>query len=368
MKTLTDSCHCVLKPIRIDAVGQRVRTTFGEGTILSVIEATAVAGFRYRIKLPWGLGYIRPESIVHIVRGARAGYVRNGSRMERCPQNEEEAKLRIPPNFTLLFGSQSAYCFIRLYGYLTNVLSAIEEHFAFCKDNMDVDEGPSNPSAAKLGSIKASTTPRKQPTTQHTFSSYLKKAQGVLSNNGGKDLDFERYCRECIGLENSLRGPQNLVALFAVVPSLAEKCGNALARVAREDALLTLYDYSKLHEESDPVWLREQSKTVVEKPCFRIQYDENTSTFYFAYVEPSLDLLAPPEDDENDEAEAEGDDDGDAQTMDVENDDQAVATEKDTGGGAAQETTPTNGASVVALQEGQVKADEEPEAKRMKLG
>ena len=65
-------------------MGQKVRCAFGDGTILSSIEASTTSAFRYKIQLAYGIAYVCASSIVHALPSDdEAKYVRRGDQMIR---------------------------------------------------------------------------------------------------------------------------------------------------------------------------------------------------------------------------------------------------------------------------------------------
>jgi len=266
-----------------DAVGQRVKTMFGEGQILSVIEPNQQGGFRYRIKLPYGIGYIRPESVVHVMRGGKEHHVRNGNRMERHHDNLEGSCERLHSKFTLLFGSQPIYVFLRLYLGLIKLMEIVEDYLRQRQQEMPTSTSRKNDNPR--GDVRVG--------KKHDFRAYMKVLKKFLSSSDPKPLEFERYCRKGDALRRE--------AQLSWLPRLVEKCADALVRVAREDILLTIFDFSMMYNKTDPVRLRSQCMTIIDNACFRVQCSKSRRGIhkcYFAYLEPDQDLLATPRDED----------------------------------------------------------------------
>jgi len=258
------------------AVGQKVITAFGKGEILSVMEGTPqIGGLRYKVELPFGIGYIRPESILHIVLGS-GQYVRMNGVMEYTKLATKDGDQKLDKNFSIMFGNQHAYCLLRVYCLLVRILSYSKIRLeAVEKSAMEVEQygggytsGQSSSNASGLG-------------YKFIMSSLIK----VLSNKMSH-LDFERICRSASSRQN--------IAQLAILPKLVEKCANILGKIARGDTVLTLFDYSMMKIRC-PVKLRRHCLSVTENANYRIQLNLEAGWLYFSFLDSNQELMAVPE-------------------------------------------------------------------------
>ena len=315
-----------------DAIGMRVKTTYGEGVIAKVNDERPECAMSYTVDFPFGRGFIQPESIVHSVSGSGIeDFVRTGDRMEAFDHQGDDSKggpFRLEEGTTLLFGNHSIYVFVRLFCLLPTLLREISYRFSRRKGPEDSRREPQSAGLASK---------QDKALEPSDYAAYLHLVKKFLKTSDMSFLDFEKSCRLCY---------DHYVGALTVVPKLVERCGEALARVARDDVLLTLFDLSRMstHTKPDPLKLRNQSMNVIDKPCYRIQFMRSMNKCFFAYVEPDNDLMAAEEDED---AAADQDDYRDEQMEDA---DEGEAYEEEDEQGRAAEMEP-----------------EAPEAKRMKL-
>jgi hypothetical protein len=288
---------------------------------------------RYKIALPSGDGFIRPESILHIVPGS-GSYVRLNNRMQASDTPMEGSGRKLDSRFKLLFGTQHSYSFLRLFTLLVRILAdtkeLLEEEKASDDDDMDVDEEKSDKDKCDYGTVVSS----------------LKKCL----SKGMTPLDFERVCRKAC---------MDRVAQLAVLPKLVEKCADILCKLAKDGTIFTLNDYT-MTREADPVKLRSQCSSVSDNSCYRIQLDTTDGWIYFSYIEPDQDLLAVPEFEEEEEEE-----DMDEAGAIYDHDEQTGEENED---GEAQEDAEEEGEETEDAEDSEIcEIEGPPDAKRLKL-
>lgn len=264
-------------------VGQVVVTAYGTGKIISIVDATHQASMRYKIKLPFGTGFMRPESILHIAPGI-GNFVRSNNRIQAAQISSKDRGASLDPKFSLLFGNNHAYTFFRVYCFLVEIL-------ADCKKRFELDEvsGTQSDKPAGRNRVWPVTTEAKRGAHYATMISSLQK---VLCS-GATALDFERVCRTT---------SMDRVAQRAILPKLVEKCADVLCKLAKDQTIFTLHDYT-LSKENDPVKLRSLCLQVSENACYRIQYDKISGWMYFSFLDQDQPLLEVPEFDDDDEEE-----------------------------------------------------------------
>ena len=214
-------------PSSLDAVGQHVRTTFGDGVIIANLGGDGAAGPRYRVKFPFGIGFVRSHAIMHSIEhpdGTK--FVRRDGVMEKenasFPE-EREGAVRLDSKFKLLFGSECIYLFIRLFTSLVSLLDDIETHL---RDNADLVD----PTLYYYDPMKSQD---EKKVTKFDFAAMITKLKNVIA--GSLSLkDFEAFCR---------RVSSDIVQKMAALPKLVERGAIMLKKTAEEDLLLQLYDY-----------------------------------------------------------------------------------------------------------------------------
>jgi len=237
------------------ALGQMVKTAFGNGRIVSFVEAGSHAGAHYKVKLPFGTGYIRPSSIVHhLPPHEQVQYVRSGGFMELldaadAQMNNDESKL-LQSSCQLIFGTEKLYLFMRMYCALVGLLNSIKKDLSGLSDDMDI-EGKSNKGYAGFLSII-----KKYIEEKYSFKTY------------------ELQCRSLSKLK-----PYEMAA----VPRLLDKCADFLVKVAKEERVLGLYDFYQL-KHMNPTLQRMQSLDLTEEAVYRIQFEPSDGKVHFSYL------------------------------------------------------------------------------------
>lgn len=297
----SDKSSCVVKY----APGQRVRTAFGDGQIISMIEGNHNAALRYKVKLPFGTSYVRPSAVIHLLPSTtKAQYARSGGFMEFVERPDDrmdgnEVKL-LDKNCHLVFGTEKMYVFMRLYCLLVRLLSESKSHL---KNLGPVHENTRHlvhdSQSLGIGSIH-----RMEGVDPFRTSGFPKGALSGASDKKHINLGYrnlkdalKQYIRGDIDAkmyESSCRTlTKGKVFQLAAIPKLLEKCADAMVKVAREDVALTLFDYSQL-KHMDPVLLRSQCLGITSDASFRIQYDPIHENMYFSFLPVEVDLLTTP--------------------------------------------------------------------------
>ena len=264
-------------------VGQIVVTAYGAGEIMSIVEATQQAGLRYKVALPFGIGFIRPEAILHIAPGV-GNFVRSNNRMHAAEISGKDRGARLDPKFSLLFGNQQAYAFFRLYCLLVEILADSKKRFELDELSDTTRDKPAGRSWLRPNRNEAKRCAH--------YATMISTLQKVL-NKSTSTLDFERVCRTAA---------MDRVAQRAILPKLVERCSEILCKLAKDQTFFTLHDYT-LAKENDPVKLWSNSLSVSENACYRIQYDKVGGWMYFSFLDKDQPLLEVPEFDDDDDEE-----------------------------------------------------------------
>lgn len=219
----------------IDASGQKVRTAFGDGTIMSYVEGNPSVGCRYKVKLPFGVASLRPSVIMHSLPQPDGGImVRRDGAMSK-DENPADAgegifAEKLDKKFELMFATENVYIFMRMYCLLVSLLTNTRKYLEVSPTSKDPAESYFKPMAED------------QPELSHSSSLDFAGVISMLESVICRDVEYkeyEAYCRKV---------SKDKVYQMAVLPKLIDKCTDALLFVAKEDVLLHLYDYC-LHRE-----------------------------------------------------------------------------------------------------------------------
>jgi paired amphipathic helix protein Sin3a len=251
------------------ALGQMVKTAFGNGRIVSFVEAGSYTGAHYKVKFPFGTGYIRPSSIVHhLPPQEQVQYVRSGGFMELfdAADNQmdgDEVKL-LPSSCQLIFGTEKVYLFMRMYCALVGLLGSIKNDLSASSDDMDIEGNDNKGYAGFLSIIK------KYIEEKYSFKTYELQCRSLL-----KTKPYE----------------------MAAVPRLLDKCADFIVKVAKEDKVLLLYDFYQL-KHMNPTLQRNQSLDLTDEAVYRIQFEASDGNINFSYMPKSRDLHMTPRGDD----------------------------------------------------------------------
>jgi len=225
--------------------GQRVRTAVGDGEIIAVMEGKTPDSFRYLVKFSFGVGYVQPSAVAHLLPSS-------GIISDMGTSLDVVASKLMQDDIQVLFGTENIYVLMRLYILLVTMLYQAKGSLSGYSDVM---------------------------------SSLQKLIQGKIVAK-----DFEAECRANV---------DKAVYNFVVIPPLVEKCADALVRVAKEDFLENLYHCSKL-KLKDLHQLRNLSLGMLtlemtDEPLYRIQIQSSASRVFFSCLPAGVELqLANP--------------------------------------------------------------------------
>lgn len=268
------------------APGQKVRTAFGDGSILSYMEGNPSMGCRYRVKLPFGIASVRPSAIMHSLPQADRGMMvrRNGVMgKDESPDGTGEGLFaeKLNKKFELMFATESVYVFMRLYCLLVSLLTDTREYLKASGQSADPVDSYFIPPP-----IREERNAAPQPTAD--FPGVISMLGKVVAREV-ETKEFESYCRRVSKVK---------VHQMAVLPKLIDKCTDALLNVVKEDALLSLFDYC-LHREMDPVQLRSLCLSVTPEASYRIQYETSKAHIFFSYLPEGETLLTVPQEEDS---------------------------------------------------------------------
>ena len=246
-----------------------VKTAFGDGCVLGSIEAGPDASYRYKVKLPFGVGYIRPSSIAHHLPSDMACVRQSGFMDVLNLPDESLDKGRVKllnSSCHCVFGTEKLYLFMRLYCTLIALLEKVKNNLN--EKWLDVPYYTKN----------------KRKTS--TAKNYYNRMVASLKEYINEDIEFKRYeiiCREMT---------KEKVYEMSALPRLIEKCADALVKVSREDKALVLFDFSRL-KKKDPVLQRKRSLNLTDA-LYRIQYQSDEGFVHFGFLDWDKNLLTAP--------------------------------------------------------------------------
>lgn len=290
------------------AVGQHVKTAFGDGTILAFLPGNETQGPQYRVRLPFGIAFLNPSSIAHGLQQEGVKYVRREGQMvkESTSAQADETIATLDKKFKLLFGSNSIYCFMRLYSALISLLDEIETY-------LRVNPAMSSPAESYYNPMK-SQDEKKEPKLD--FSSMISSLQKVVSKKL-TSKDFESFCR-LLSTE--------MVHKMAALPKLVADCADMLVHMAKEDLLLPLLDVCQTPG-SDPVQVRAACLSISPDVSYRIQFNTTNGRLYFSYLPKGQELSTVPIEDDDDDDDDEAMEDNDLDSDDDDDDDDVMDVE-----------------------------------------
>lgn len=246
-----------------------VRTAFGDGCLLAIVESDAEGSLRYKVQLPFGVGYIKPSSIAHHL-SSDMECVRHGGYMDVLnPQVEPSDPSRVKtlsPTCQCIFGTEKLYIFMRLYCALIALLGKVKNHLN--EKWLDVPYFTKNK--------------RKTSSAKNYYNRMITNLKDYLN----EDIVFKKFelsCREMT---------KERVYEMSALPRIVEKCADALVKVSREDVSLSLFDFSRL-KSKDPVMQRKHSLNVAEA-FYRIQYEPKEGFLHFCFLGRDKSLLTAP--------------------------------------------------------------------------
>lgn len=275
------------------AISQRVRTVFGDGTILNLNECNHLVGFHYVVELPFGIAFLRPSAIVHhLSLGFQDSFIRRGGLMQPAELlddiNKKKQKSELSESINLLFATEKIYLFLRLYCLLIFMFTTAKECLE-SSNNIGIEKPESLTTFVRPGILekigcKFSSNSNFEKKKKNTFSDFITSLKYYI--NGEINFkSFESCCRTMSKKE---------VYKLAALPRLLEKCADALVKVSREDQILSLFDLSKI-KNLDAITLRTLSLSLTKNEAvYRIQHEKTDDYVQFSYLPKQIDLITVP--------------------------------------------------------------------------
>jgi len=289
-------------------------TAFGEGAIQAFDDGLdSEEGPRYRVDLPFGVGHLQPYAILHNV-DAKDGskYYRRDDEMtmetkssKSLSEGEATSAAVLDMKFKLLFGSDSIYLFLRLYGFLISLLNDIDEYLRTNPTTYDERQSYYNP--------MKSSDDRQKLNGKFDFATLSVKLGEVVARKLSLK-DFETFAR----IIN-----RDITYKVATLPKLVERCGDMMIKMSEEDLLPRIFDSCQYPGQS-PLALRAACVAISSATEYRIQYNSKLGRLYFSYLpeDEELPTTLPGDDDDDEEMEIGEMDDGYEDEMDLENEEE----------------------------------------------
>jgi histone deacetylase complex regulatory component SIN3 len=253
------------------APGQTVVTIFGTAAIVACVEAGE--SVKYTAKLSFGVVYLSPSAILHAVPANENPFVRRDGEMVRdaVPKGDVLYSEKLRDQYKLLFGTENVYLLLRRFILLSTLLGDVRH---YC----ETIGTPNDPKSSFFDPTE--TTMNSEVKNKRLDYAGAVSALGKVLSNQIDLLEYETICRKI---------SKEKVWLMAALPKLIEGCMDCLTKVAREDALLYLFDYCQFRR-VDPVLVRAHCFAMATDASFRIQYDTSQNCMYFSYLPRSEEL------------------------------------------------------------------------------
>jgi paired amphipathic helix protein Sin3a len=268
--------------------GQTVRTCYGDGVIISKIEPNFNGGLRYKVDLAYGIGYLRPSAVVHVLPATdpSQGMTRRNGVMTKVPSMKQPGG-GVDKRCQLMFGTERIYMLMRIYSYLVYVLSNTQ--LFLLSDEGQLKE---TQTTSGIGSTFEKTDSSEKSLARHDYAGLISVLNKLIA--GEIDIQaYESFCRKTA---------KDRVYQLIALPRLIERCAEALATVAKEGKVLALYDLAQL-KIMDPEQLRVLSLSEATDSYYRIQFDPTMNFEYFCYLPPGEQVVLARKDDPYSEME-----------------------------------------------------------------
>ncbi len=294
-----------------------MRTCYGDGVIISKIEPNFNGGLRYKVDLAYGIGYLRPSAVVHVLPATdpSQGMTRRNGVMTKVPSMKQPGG-GVDKRCQLMFGTERIYMLMRIYSYLVYVLSNTQ--LFLLSDEGQLKE---TQTTSGIGSTFEKTDSSEKSLARHDYAGLISVLNKLIA--GEIDIQaYESFCRKTA---------KDRVYQLIALPRLIERCAEALATVAKEGKVLALYDLAQLkimvrfttltcpyfdlypltHINlvnvllylQDPEQLRVLSLSEATDSYYRIQFDPTMNFEYFCYLPPGEQVVLARKDDPYSEME-----------------------------------------------------------------
>jgi hypothetical protein len=197
------------------------------------LEGDDTVGPRYRVRFPFGIGFVRAYAIMHGIHADGTKYVRRDGQMEKEDESTDgndwggaQGPAKLEKKFKVLFGSDCIYLFLRLYSYLVSLLDEIDSFLRANPTMVDPTTNYYNPMKSH----------DEKNDVRLDFAAVMTNLQKVIGRKMSSK-DFEAFCR---------RVSPEIVHKMAALPKLVEKCADMMAQTAKEDLLLQLFDFCNI--------------------------------------------------------------------------------------------------------------------------
>jgi len=285
-----DKSSCVVK----FAVGQSVRTAYGDGQVISLLEGTNTLPLRYEIEfLHSGIGYLRPSAILHALPSKTAAqFARRGGFMQFVETPPEIEKGQVPlegRGYKTMFVTEKCYLFLRLYGLLIRVLNMARWEI------LEPKRERGRPKCGVATMRNAYQRPSFLPSSSEGDRPMEILSPFVFTGYHGLISALQNYIKEDLATKQYETICRTLhpgkTHVFAALPRLLEKTAESMVKMAKEDVCLVLHDLSIL-KNMDLKGLREDSLNVANDASYRVEYDGES--IFFGYLGRDTEMLLSP--------------------------------------------------------------------------
>lgn len=188
-------------------------------------------GLRYKVKLGYGTGHLPPSAILHALPSNERMVRRNGV-MEKATMLDESESNGVDERCKVMFGTERIYTLMRIYSYLTFVLSNTQSFLLSEEGQQREAQSPSG-----IGSAFEKSDENDKPSiASHDYAGVIAALKKLIA--GEVDIQsYESFCRKTT---------KDKVYQLIALPRLIDQCAEALVKVAKEDKVLPLFDLAQL--------------------------------------------------------------------------------------------------------------------------
>lgn len=266
-------------PLRSVAPGQRVATIYGEGTVVAFVKTNEDAFPKYRVKLPYGHGFLSPAAILFAIPSQETPFLRRDGAMVRDEDvvTELTSEGQLCDRYNIVFGTENVYMFLQQFSLLCSLLRDTRER---CENS----HPPVDPATTYHDPFKRDEDIGAPPSKiffPNIIDGLKKVVKGKMNTN-----ELEAMAR---------KASRETVHQVAAMPKFIERCATALIETAKEDAILHLYDYCH-RPKVDITSIRTHCFAIAPNASYRIQYSKCSGEMCFSFVPKGKTLLVSPPD------------------------------------------------------------------------
>lgn len=213
----------VLTFIYADAEGEKVRTLYGDGSVMTVY--SSLNEMRYKVQLNFGVAFLRSDAVVHRLP-SKSVNKRNYHDDGDTAYNDDINHPALNEHIVSFFATESIYLFLRVYCLLVHILSRVKE----CIETGILELNDFSGICSTIPSMEHANTAHGKMRVFHDILNSIKEC--VKGEVDSKTL--ETRCRTL---------SRTSVYLATTIPKLLETLHQSFSTVCQEGLLIPLFDY-----------------------------------------------------------------------------------------------------------------------------